>query len=73
MGFKKLYHFSKEKENKKSKRNVILKKVYYFSERSRLARYASPNTAMIHFSSRQKPQKLQSMLICKNHKYDKKQ
>ena len=54
---KKAYHFSKEIENKKSKRNEILKKVYHFSERSRLTRYASTNTAMIHFSSRQKPQK----------------
>ena len=48
------------------KGNETLKKVYHFSERSRLTRYASTNTAMIHFSSRQKPQK------CKNHKYSKK-
>ena len=53
---KRVYHFSKEKENKKSKSNEISKKVYHFSERSRLTRYASTNTAMIHFSSRQKPQ-----------------
>ena len=63
---KKAYHFSKEKENKRSKRNEMLNKVYHFSERSRLTRYASTNTAMIHFSSRQKPQKFQ------NHKYSKK-
>ena len=57
-----------ENENENSTKNFkdIPKKVYHFSERSRLTRYASTNTAMIHFSSRQKPQKFQ------NHKYSKK-
>ena len=51
-----------EKENENSTKNFkdILKKVYHFSERSRLTRYASTNTTRIHFSSRQKTQRLQN-------------
>ena len=44
------------------------KKVYHFSERSRLTRYASTNTTRIHFSSRQKTQRLQNCKFAKKNK-----
>ena len=44
----------------------ISKKVYHFSERSRLTRYSSTNTTRIHFSSRQKTQRLQNCKFAKD-------